>query len=93
MACLILRALILISLRLVGAQIWIRGQLIGAWIVQRGLEEKLKLNKESPRLRDGSNLHVTDCGGIQTHNLRMRKIAALFFELHSRRKIINNFKY
>ena len=38
MACLISKALILISMRLVGAQIWIRGQLIGAWIVQRGLE-------------------------------------------------------
>ena len=38
MACLISRALILISLRLVGAQIWILGRLIGAWIVQRGLE-------------------------------------------------------
>ncbi len=38
MACLILRALILINMRLVGAQIWIRGRLIGAWIVQRGLE-------------------------------------------------------
>jgi hypothetical protein len=38
MACLILRALILISMRLVGAQIWIPGRLIGAWIVQRDLE-------------------------------------------------------
>ncbi len=35
MACRILRALILISMRLVGAQIWILGRHIGAWIVQR----------------------------------------------------------
>jgi hypothetical protein len=33
-------------MRLVGAQIWIRGRLIGAWIVQRALEER-NLNKKT----------------------------------------------
>jgi hypothetical protein len=38
MACPILKTLILISMRLVGALILIQGQRIGAWIVKKGLK-------------------------------------------------------
>ncbi len=38
MACLILKTLILKSMRLVGVLIWIRGQLIGVQIVKKDLE-------------------------------------------------------
>jgi hypothetical protein len=59
MECLILRALILISMRLVGAQIWIRGRLIGAWIVQRALgireEKATPCNQDFSYTRIGSN--------------------------------------
>ena len=42
MACLILKTLILKSMRLVGALVGMMGQRIGAWIVQRGLKENLE---------------------------------------------------
>ena len=42
MACRILRALILISMRLVVVQIWILDQLIGALIARKVSEEILK---------------------------------------------------
>ena len=43
MACLILKTLILKSMRLVGALVGMKGRHIGAWIVPRGLEENLEL--------------------------------------------------
>ena len=43
MACLILKTLILKSMRLVGALVGMMGQRIGAWIVQGALEENLEL--------------------------------------------------
>ena len=42
MACLILKTLILKSMRLVGALVGMKGRYIGAWIVQRGLEGNLE---------------------------------------------------
>ena len=40
MACLILKTLILKSMKLVDAPIWIRDQLIGVRIAKKGLEEE-----------------------------------------------------
>ena len=47
MACLILKTLILKSMRLVGALLWRVSQLIGAWIAKKGLKENLGVNQLS----------------------------------------------